>query len=203
MAVPFFKRPASALAFAAFLAGTSGCSLINDRTEDYVNEPEGEPLKTADDHRMERQRDVYPIRQVDSNPRADMAVGEIPEPPDMTSEILDENYVVESLDDQTWVLVNDVPGRLWPAIASYLNDRGLGVEQDSTQLGLMQSDVVNFSRRARELLELPNEPDGDEELAIVQARISPGVRRKTTEVQLRVLNPDAGPVAGLADRIAE
>ena len=38
----------------------------------------------------------------------------------MTSDILDENYLVEELDGQIWLLVNDVPGRLWPAVTSYM-----------------------------------------------------------------------------------
>ncbi len=173
-------------------AGLAGCSLIDDRSEDYVNASEGEPLKLADGHVLERKDEAFPVRQIDSSNRGEINPSDIPQPPDMTSEILEENYIVEAVDDQAWVLVNDVPGRVWPTVAAYFNDRGLGVVEDSTQLGLMQSDIVNFSQRARTLLQLPQN-QGSEQLVVVQARVTPGVRRKTTEVQLRKLDVSESP----------
>lgn len=174
------------------IAGLSGCSLVDDRSEDYVNASEGEPLKLADGQVMVRQSEAFPVREIESGNRGQMNPSDIPEPPDMTSEILEENYIIEEVDDQAWVLVNDVPGRVWPSVAAYFNDRGLGVIEDSTQLGVMQSDIVNFSQRARTLLQLPQNEEG-EELVVVQARVTPGVRRKTTEVQLRKLEVNQSP----------
>ncbi|MEX2474876.1 outer membrane protein assembly factor BamC [Marinobacter sp.] len=177
---------------AAVLSAT-GCSLVEDRSERYVNAPEGESLtlpETADESRFSQ---VMPVREVTTADSGRMHSSSIPKPPDMTSEILDENYVVEELDSQMWLLVNDVPGRVWPAVSSYLNDRGLGVAHDSPQLGLQQSELVNFSKRARTLLELQSDPNSGEDLLVVQARIAPGVRRKTTEVQLRVHEVDSNP----------
>jgi outer membrane protein assembly factor BamC len=109
---------------------------------------------------------------------------QVPRPPDLTAEILDENYVIESVGDQSWLLVNDVPGRIWPAVAAWMNQTGLGVASDSTQLGMMQSEIVNYSRRARELVGLDTAA-ANEPVTLVQARLAPGVRRKTTEIQLR------------------
>ncbi|MEX0604150.1 MAG: outer membrane protein assembly factor BamC [Marinobacter sp.] len=173
-------------------AGLAGCSLIDDRSENYVNASEGEPLKLAEGHVMERRGEAFPIREIGSNNRGEMNPSDIPQPPDMTSEILEENYIIEEVDDQAWVLVNDVPGRVWPSVTAYFNDRGLGVVEDSTQLGVIQSDVVNFSQRARTLLQLPQNSEG-EELVVVQARVTPGVRRKTTEIQLRKLEISESP----------
>jgi outer membrane protein assembly factor BamC len=109
----------------------------------------------------------------------------IPTPPDMTSEILDQNYAVETLDGRAWLLVNDVPGRLWPAVTAYMSDRRLGVAFDSPQLGLQQSELVNFSLRARELVQLEGEASASEPKVLLQVRIAPGVRRKSTEIQVR------------------
>lgn len=169
---------------------TSGCGLIEDRSERYVNAKEGDSLalpETADSSRFSQ---VMPIRQVNSADASNMYPSDIPRPPDMTSEILDENYVVEELDSRAWLLVNDVPGRIWPAVTAYMNEQGLGVAHDNPQLGLLQSELANFSVRARELLELssaPAEATTAEPKAILQVRIAPGVRRKTTEIQVRKL----------------
>lgn len=171
----------------------SGCSLVEDRSERYVNAKEGKPLdlpETADPSRFTQ---VMPIRQVEPADGSRMYPSDIPRPPDMTSEILEENYLVEELDGRAWLLVNDVPGRIWPAVTAYMNERGLGVAYDNPQLGLLQSELANFSMRARELLELPNAPTEAgtaEPKAVLQVRIAPGVRRKTTEIQVRKLTSE-------------
>lgn len=172
---------------------TSGCSLMEDRSERYVSEKEGDQLvlpETADPSRFTQ---IMPIRQVKPADSSKMYPSDLPRPPDMTSEILEENYVVEELDGRAWLLVNDVPGRIWPAVTAYMNEQGLGVAYDNPQLGLLQSDLANFSVRARELLELSSTPidaTAAEPKAILQIRIAPGVRRKTTEIQLRKLTSE-------------
>ncbi|RBW49763.1 outer membrane protein assembly factor BamC [Marinobacter sp. F3R11] len=172
---------------------TSGCSLVEDRSGRYVNATEGDELilpETADSSNFTQ---IMPIRKIDAADAGKIQSSDIPRPPDMTSEILEENYVVEELDGRTWLLVNDVPGRIWPAATAYMNERGLGVAYDNPQLGLLQSEVANFSMRARELLELSNEPaavNGSEAKALLQVRIAPGVRRKTTEIQVRKLTSE-------------
>ncbi|MBU2875304.1 outer membrane protein assembly factor BamC [Marinobacter salexigens] len=169
---------------------TSGCSLMEDRSERYLSEEEGDQLvlpETADTSRFTQ---VMPIRQVKPADSSKMYPSDLPRPPDMTSEILEENYVVEELDGRAWLLVNDVPGRIWPVVTAYMNEQGLGVAYDNPQLGLLQSDLANFSVRAREILELSSTPidaTAAEPKAILQVRIAPGVRRKTTEIQLRKL----------------
>ncbi|MCL7945741.1 outer membrane protein assembly factor BamC [Marinobacter sp. ATCH36] len=185
-----FIRPLSGLMLVLALAG---CSFVEDRSERYVDEPEGKSLKlpeTADEGKFTQ---VMPIREISAADSGRMYRDSIPNPPDMTSDILDENYVVEELDGQVWLLVNDVPGRLWPAVTTYMNESGLGVAYDSPQLGLIQSELVNFSKRARELLELPDNPEGQEARIAVQARIAPGVRRKTTEIQFRTFEVEDDP----------
>lgn len=168
-----------------FVLTASGCGIIEDRSERYVDAPEGEPLELPESADEGRFGQRMPIRDVTAADAGRMFVGDLPEPPDMTSEILQENYLIEVVDNEIWLLVNDVPGRLWPAVTSYMNQSGLGVAYENPQLGLLQSELVNYSKRARTLLGLPESPGGDEALTAVQAKVAPGVRRKTTEIQLR------------------
>lgn len=187
----------------------SGCSFIEDRTERYVNAPEAAPLELPESAEETRFSQLMPVRDVTSADAGRMYVGDLPEPPDMTSEILQENYVVEVVDDEIWLLVNDVPGRLWPAVNTYMNQQGLGVAYDNPQLGLLQSEIVNYSKRARALVGLSDEPANDEKLMAVQAKVAPGVRRKTTEIQFRSFSAGKTDVEQLvawenrADRTAE
>lgn len=194
-------RPLAIASGLLLAIATSGCSLLEDRSERYVNEKEGDPLalpETADSSRFSQ---VMPVRQINSVDASKMYPSDIPRPPDMTSEILEEDYVVEELDNRAWLLVNDVPGRIWPAVTAYMNDEGLGVAYDNPQLGLLQSELANFSRRARELLELSSEPaeaTTAEAKAILQVRIAPGVRRKTTEIQVRKLTSQNATAQGVS-----
>ncbi|KAA1175017.1 outer membrane protein assembly factor BamC [Marinobacter salinexigens] len=182
-----FSKP---LAFAAgmlALTSLSGCSLLDDRSEEYVNARDGRTLDLPETADQSRFGQAMPIRDISSADASKMYPSDIPRPPDMTSEILDENYVIEELDGRAWLLVNDVPGRLWPAVTAYMSDRGLGVSQDNPQIGLLQSELLNFSKRARELAELPDNPGAAEPRVVLQVRMAPGVRRKTSEIQVRKL----------------
>ncbi|PHQ27533.1 hypothetical protein CLH62_02060 [Marinobacter guineae] len=184
----FMLKPVVVLSGLLLVATVSGCSLVEDRSERYVNAKEGQSLElpeSADDSRFSQS---MPIRDVKPADASKMYPSDIPRPPDMTSDILDENYVIEELDGRAWLLVNDVPGRIWPAVNTYMAERGLGVALESPQLGILQSELANFSKRARELVELPDDPSAEEQKVVVQVRMAPGVRRKTTEIQVRKLD---------------
>lgn len=188
----FTLRTVGPLAGLISVLTVAGCGVIEDRTDRYVKAPEGTPIEIPESADESRFSQRMPIRKVSAADAGRMYAGELPEPPDMTSEILQENYTIESVDDQIWLLVNDVPGRLWPAVTAYMNQRGLGVAYENPQLGLLQSELVNYSKRARSLLGLSDNPEGEEPRLAVQARVAPGVRRKTTEIRLRSFNVGDG-----------
>lgn len=198
MVVPFRKVSclrrslAGVAAIAMLIAGVSGCSFIDDRTERYVSAPEGEPLRTIDERQRDRIGDAYPVRTIEGSEAGRMYPDSLPVPPDMTADILEQNYLVEEADEQSWLLVNELPGQVWPGVTAYLSDRGLGVAYDNPALGLVQSELANYSRQARSLIGLSDAAD-HEPLIVVQARVAPGVRRKTTEIQLRPRIVDSSP----------
>ncbi|MFO8142911.1 MAG: outer membrane protein assembly factor BamC, partial [Marinobacter sp.] len=176
------------------LAGSLvGCGVLEDRSERYVHAPEGQPVQAPEGADNSRFNQIMPVRSINTDDSRRMYPSSIPRPPDMTSEILDQNYVVEELDDRLWLLVNEVPGRLWPVASAWMNDTGLGVAQDNPQLGILQSELANFSKRSRELLGLANEPTASEPRVVLQARLAPGIRRRTTEIQVRVVELDETP----------
>ena len=185
-----FARPVSALVLASALAG---CSFINDRSEGYVNAPEGEPIQVPEGLDSSRLSETMPIRAINTADSRNLYPSSIPRPPDMTSEILDENYVIEELDGRIWLLVNEVPGRLWPVVSAWMNESGLGIAHDSPQLGILQSELANFSKRSRTLLGLADNPTATEPKVVMQARLAPGIRRKTTEIRVRILELAQAP----------
>lgn len=193
MEVQYKKLLTSTLVGITVLA-VAGCGTITDRTDAYVEAQAGAPLKTPDGEPLPNAQEAFPIRDIGNDNARLSPRAEVPPPPDTTSEILAENYLIENVEGQTWILVNEVPGQVWPSVSAYMNQRGLGSAFESTQLGMIQSEIANFSRRARELLEMTDaEEAGAEKYKVVQARVSPGVRRKTTEIQFRVRELDNRP----------
>ena len=184
------SRPLVMASGLLLLTAVSGCSMLEDRSERYVTAKEIPPLELPEGADSSRFRQLMPIREVTGAETSKLFRTEIPRPPDMTSEILDQNYAIEELDGKAWLLVNDVPGRVWPVVNAYMANRGLGVGFDNPQLGLMQSEVVNFSPNARKLLKLSGTREAT---TVLQVRITPGVRRKTTEIQVRKLAFDRRP----------
>lgn len=184
------SRPVAGILLMTTLAG---CSLLEDRSERYVDAPEGQPIEVPEGADSSRFSEVMPIRSINTDDSRRMYPSSIPKPPDMTSEILDQNYVIEELDGRVWLLVNEVPASLWPVVSAWLNESGLGLAHDSPQLGVLQSELANFSKRSRELLGLGNNPSASEPRVLVQARLAPGIRRKTTEIRIRQVELEESP----------
>lgn len=177
---------------AALLATAGGCGLVQDRSDNYQQARLAGELELPEGLEPTDTNPAYPVPEAGERGRRTLASSaEIPQPPDLTENILDENFVVETAGDQAWLLVNELPGRVWPAVVRFLTDQGLEVEYENPRVGLVQTDAADFSLRARDLLELDEE--GSAMRTVVQARVSPGVRRSTSEVQLRVRRLE-GPV---------
>ncbi|ERP92633.1 hypothetical protein Q666_01480 [Marinobacter sp. ES-1] len=187
---PQMSRPVAGILLVTSLAG---CSLLEDRSQRYVDAPEGQPIEIPESADQSRFSEIMPVRSINTDDSRRMYPSSIPKPPDMTSEILDQNYVIEELDGRAWLLVNEVPGRLWPVVSAWMNQSGLGMAYDSPQLGVMQSELANFSKRSRELLGLDNTPAADEPRMLVQTRLAPGIRRKTTEIRIRTVELAQNP----------
>ncbi|PSF04900.1 hypothetical protein C7H09_17925 [Marinobacter fuscus] len=186
----FFKHSAIALAMAG---AVTGCSLLEDRSQRYVSAPEGRPVEVPEGADSSRLGQVMPIRSIRTDDNRSLYPAAIPPPPDMTSDILDKNYVVEELDGRLWLLVNEVPGRLWPVVSAWMNESGLGIAYDSPQLGILQSELANFSKRSRELLGMPDVAFSAESKVVLQVRLAPGIRRKTTELRVNIVELEVAP----------
>ena len=175
-----------------------GCSLFPDRAERYQAEPYGEPLQVPEGKSTERLTSRYPIPEALAVEDARQQRGrrdrfELPSPPDLTGDILEQNYAVEESGDQTWLLVNDVPGRVWPAVSAFMNEQGVSVVYENPRTGIKQSPVLNYRQRARDWLALDDSDDEDQK--VLQFRIAHGVRARSSEVQVRLLSLEEEPDA--------
>ena len=176
----------------AVLPLAGGCGLFPDRSLDYREEPLGEPLQVPDDLSRASFESEYVIPEIPGDAAVEQdGEFEIPRPPDLTGQIMENNYQVSRSGDLSWLIVNDVPGRVWPAISDFLNDRGAEVAHGDPRAGVQQTGVLNRSARAREWIEIGGLEQ--ERPLVLQVRVAHGVQSRSTEVQVRLRAVEGSP----------
>ncbi|WP_097461777.1 outer membrane protein assembly factor BamC [Mangrovitalea sediminis] len=188
-----------------FFFSLSACGIVHDRSNEYLQAASLPPVKVPANANDDQIKPLHPIPKVNRE-RVLNKQYQLPKPPDITSDILDKNYVIEQLDGQTWLLVNEEPGRIWPATIAFLKDHGLDLAQQEPRSGLMQSVPTNDHLKASRWLTLKGDGQAaassdqaiGKKVRVVQAKLAPGLRRRTTEVQFRVRDLDAAPDSLLA-----
>ena len=90
----FTLRTISPIAGLICFLTIAGCGVIEDRTDRYVDASEGKPIELPESADQSRFSQRMPIRESSSADAGRMYAGDLPEPPDMTSDILQENYVI-------------------------------------------------------------------------------------------------------------
>ena len=180
------------------VSSLAGCGLFPDRSLRYQEEPYGEPLEMPEGIPREAFQSEYPIPPA----RGTNGLGsgedyELPRPPDLTDQILEDNYQVRTSGDLTWLVVNDVPGRVWPALSAFFSEQGIEVVHEDPRKGLKQTGILNTSQRARRWIGLDNEGGREQEL-VLQARVEHGVQGRSTEVQVRPVPVEEAPDALVA-----
>ena len=191
-----FRRVAGMLVLGAALTTLSGCSVFHDRSLSYRQAQSVGNLNLPSWYRSD---DIKPLHPIPKTARETLSGNTftVPKPPDLTSEILDKNYVIEKMDGQMWLLVNEVPGQVWPALLDFLSSNGFDPSVQNPKAGLIQTLPAQNSLKARSWLKsMVSKAGQGPSLSgnlVLQAKVSPGVRRQTSEIQLRVRTPQTAP----------
>lgn len=189
------SRPARRIrliAVIAILPLAGGCGLFPDRSLEYRDAPQGEPLRVPGDLSRESFERGYVIPAIRGDASVDQeGEFEIPRPPDLTGQIMENNYQVSRSGDLSWLIVNDVPGRVWPVISEFIEDRGAEVAHADPRAGVQQTVVLNRSGRARNWVRVDEMVD--ERPLVLQMRVAHGVKSRSTEVQARLVDVDGLP----------
>lgn len=189
-------RPAVALTLSSALLGLAGCSIIHDRSNQYMQAKSEGPLRTPAWYGRDNIKPLHPIPPAEQE-KVLAKQFKVPQPPDLTSEILEKNYVIEQMDGQLWLLVNEVPGQVWPAVAGFFTEHGLEPAVQNARAGLMQTRPAQTSLKSRNWLAAQVKAAGSglslSGPVVLQAKISPGVRRHTSEIQIRFRTPAQAP----------
>src|SRR5690606_8601229 len=172
------------LLIAGFGIQMSGCGLLTDRTNYYVEAKRQAPLAVPPGLSQERLQDDYAIPEIE-NQRTLTAEFVVPPPPEVDAKVLEEQYSIRRSDEQVWLLVGEEPGRIWPALARFWSEQGLEVVDSLAKEGLVLTNASGNSARSHAFLESLglNADQGHR----FQVKLDQGLKRGTSEVAVRLL----------------
>ena len=150
----------------------AGCSWlgIRDRSHDYLLAEEMASVVVPaglDDAALGQ---IYPVPEVASD---DVALDELDVPrPDPAAFIAFEQSVkIQSYEDRRWILVNQLPGEIWPRLRSTLVRNGIPAEVADGERGIIDSVWVKFN-------------DDEEMSHRFRFSVIPGIAQDSTEISV-------------------
>ena len=98
-------------------------------------------------------------------------LAEVPEPPALSLSDAENLIKIQTLFDDRWILIQLVPGQVWPLVSQYAVQQGMGVERELASEGVIETSW---------LLKTNDESLREK----YRFQIKQGVQRRSTEVSL-------------------
>lgn len=126
------------------LASLSACGLfgengyVRDREDDYLKAGILAPLKIPAEFDQDTIEDLYYVPPIDryAQPPED---NETPRPQALVAGEFENMVKIQTLGQRQWILVQLLPGQVWPRLKDFLLAKGIGVEGEDGATGSMQT----------------------------------------------------------------
>jgi outer membrane protein assembly factor BamC len=161
---------------ASLLAALGGCGYLfgdqgvfRDTSEDYKKAPELPAIAVPEGKNTETLQEAYPIPEVQDSM---LMAGEfeVPRPTPLVAGAADEIVRIQKLGDESWALVAESPGQVWPQVRSFLTSAGISVARIDARAGIIETGWM----------ELQDQPIASR----FRVRIEQGVQRGTSELHV-------------------
>ncbi len=182
------------LGILALSATLGACGIIKDRSGEYSAAAEGATLKIPPHLSADTIQPMYPIPEATNRNVLIKQGYKLPPPPDATA-VLDEapfRIETEASEGSTWLHLFTAPGRVWPMLDAFWRQLGMRVEYEEISRGFVVTQPIQMLHSQPEL-SLPEGLSAALQGKRLQAQLRQGVRRNTTELQLRVLDATESP----------
>lgn len=170
---------------------SSSCAWLGDRTNEYKKAEEGRPLVIPSELNGDKPRERYPIPQISASKVPDGEF-ELPLPPDATSSLTDEPYTVKTFDGDSWLELVMPPSKAWPLVDTFWLEYGLQTHTERVADGYFGTEElvegVSHEQFIKDLESTSHAPVVIDGMSF-QARLSQGIRRNTSEIQVRAFMP--------------
>jgi len=161
---------------AALLSLCAGCGylfgdegMFRDKSNDYKQAREVPPIRVAEGESEAPLGEIYPIPPISDTI---LAAGEfeVPRPASLDSGVEDEQVKIQSLGEETWTLVNNAPGQVWPQVRAFLSASQIPVARVDANAGIIETTWVSL--------------EGESMASRFQFRIDQGVQRGSSELHV-------------------
>lgn len=195
-------RPAGML-MSLLIAGCGWFSddqgIFVDRSDDYLEVAENDPLDIPDGLDTARVQDPFPIPKITDRLRPEYYPTQPPRPDTIYGTDNRDEVRIQRLGERRWLVIPEPPTTVWPKVKQFLAENGIALAWESPSEGRIDTEWLRVAdgsyrdvvRRAigegKQVMGL----DGGRDR--LRLRVEPGLRERTTEVHLRYENTDFAP----------
>lgn len=172
------------------LVSLSGCGylfgdqgLFPDNSQDYKKAPEMPVIAVPEDKGTDSLQEIYPVPPISSTV-VQAGEFEVPRPTPLVAGSEDEIVRIQRLGDESWALVAEAPGQVWPQVRSFFAGAGIAVARVDARAGLMETNWLELESSSM--------------ASRFQVRIDQGVQRGSSELHVLQQN-QAGDVNNWPD----
>ena len=129
----------------ALLVSLSGCGYLfgdqgvfRDKSEDYKKAPDMPVITVPEDKSTDALQEIYPVPPV-QNALLATDEFEVPRPTPLAAGAEDEIVRIQSLGEESWILVAEAPGQVWPQVRSFFASAGIPVSRVDARAGTMET----------------------------------------------------------------
>jgi len=185
----FFRAPVGALVFSTLFAG---CAFIGDRSSEYKSAEDGRALVIPDGLSTSNVSERYRIPDSGSTTVLEGKYV-LPQPPDATSSLSDDPYTLKQIADDAWLELSMPPSKVWPLVDGFWQSYGVDHHVEAVSEGYFASETLSANESHQALitdLEATSHSTIVIEGVSFQTRLKQGLKRNTSEVQVRALLPN-------------
>ena len=169
----------------ALLASLTGCGylfgdqgMFRDNSQDYKKAPEMPVIAVPEDKGTDSLQEIYPVPPISSSV-VQAGEFEVPRPTPLVAGSEDEVVRIQKLGSESWALVAEAPGQVWPQVRSFFASAGIAVARIDARAGLMETNWLELESASM--------------ASRFQVRIDQGVQRGSSELHVLQQN-QAGDV---------
>ncbi|MEQ8859712.1 MAG: outer membrane protein assembly factor BamC [Pseudomonadales bacterium] len=167
-----------------------------DKSDDYLNADENPALTIPDGLDTARVQDPFPIPEITDRLRPEYYPKRPPRPDAIYSNDNRDEVRIQRLGERRWLVIPEPPTTVWPKVKQFLAENGVSIAWESPSDGRLDTESLEVTDQGyrdviRQLIR-----DGKADAAIdggldrLRIRVEPGLRERTTEVNVRYENSD-------------
>lgn len=183
--------PALVLVLAGCGAFRDDKGVFVDRSDDYLDSREGEPLRIPEGLSGVQIDDPFPIPPTPTQSNPQFFPKEPPRPSAIYANDNRDEVRIQRLGDRTWLVVPESPTTVWPKLKQFLAENGVAIAYENPTWGRINTRWLNVGQGTpRDVIRTVVRDDrldaglrsGRDRLLI---RVEPGLRELTSEVLIR------------------